>query len=54
MFSEKETLGFIVGVAVIFIAMYVALGFISHQQTQCKIAYSESTKSVDEIAKLCK
>ena len=39
--------------ATIMVAMFVGMGYESKTKSDCRIAFAQSTKTVDEIEKIC-
>lgn len=42
-----------IGIAVVFVAMFASIGVGEYQKGQCKTAYTWSGKSAEDIVKIC-
>ena len=40
--------------ATIMVAMFIGAGYESHTKANCRVAFAQSNKTVDEIEKICK
>ena len=45
---------FMIGVAVLYGAMFAGMSYEAHAKSECKQSYAQTTRSAEEIAKICK